>query len=397
MSNTDVMFEMAQICYETDDSGHWTGPKVLGDNSLQVPSCPTCKVSLTGIQRYNRRVNWVNLNKSGLKYNKQNERQCNKLFELIAKYSKDCTDLFEVFSQGSLHEALTTRVSNLAKRIKKARLPEGHHPFLAATSVIQQRDILPPTVNTDASAFEKAKAGLAYEYLRLLITCLQYRVSFDPSSKCQTEGKVGIVPPESLQFMVERVEALYEKSIALSISSRGKLGQIKVMLLDLSYRMQLRDNLPKLYISAGDLPELDVIRRVHSLAGQQLEERPGKILHLIEDLETLAPSAELLKMKEQVQAYSKCLASTEVTAEELKIIYDVMKADVGAAMGSFGGHWYCCPNGHPYSIGECGGAMEQSTCPQCGETIGGSSHRLATGNKVYEPLASKQFGHLRPA
>jgi hypothetical protein len=32
------------------------------------------------------------------------------------------------------------------------------------------------------------------------------------------------------------------------------------------------------------------------------------------------------------------------------------------------------------SEGECGGAMQQSTCPECGEVVGGGAHRLAADN-----------------
>lgn len=35
------------------------------------------------------------------------------------------------------------------------------------------------------------------------------------------------------------------------------------------------------------------------------------------------------------------------------------------------GHWFKCKNGHFYTIGECGGAMQTSKCPDCGEVIGG--------------------------
>lgn len=35
------------------------------------------------------------------------------------------------------------------------------------------------------------------------------------------------------------------------------------------------------------------------------------------------------------------------------------------AIGLSSGHWYECPNGHPYVIGECGGAMEKTKCPEC--------------------------------
>ena len=46
------------------------------------------------------------------------------------------------------------------------------------------------------------------------------------------------------------------------------------------------------------------------------------------------------------------------------------------------GHWYKCPKGHIYVIGECGGAMEKSECPECGAVIGGTRHQLTQGNTV---------------
>ncbi|KAL6233126.1 hypothetical protein BDW75DRAFT_252193 [Aspergillus navahoensis] len=43
------------------------------------------------------------------------------------------------------------------------------------------------------------------------------------------------------------------------------------------------------------------------------------------------------------------------------------------------GHWYYCENGHPFTIGECGGAMELSRCPECGAAVGGEHHQTAAG------------------
>lgn len=40
-----------------------------------------------------------------------------------------------------------------------------------------------------------------------------------------------------------------------------------------------------------------------------------------------------------------------------------------------------CPNGHFYIIGDCGGAMQESRCPECGAAIGGMSHRLVSSNR----------------
>ncbi|KAF8128159.1 hypothetical protein EV363DRAFT_1585143 [Boletus edulis] len=64
---------------------------------------------------------------------------------------------------------------------------------------------------------------------------------------------------------------------------------------------------------------------------------------------------------------------------------------------SHAGHFYNCPNGHAFVIGECGGAMEASRCPECGLGVGGSNHRLDptnTRNEELEGLA-RQVGAAR--
>jgi hypothetical protein len=77
--------------------------------------------------------------------------------------------------------------------------------------------------------------------------------------------------------------------------------------------------------------------------------------------------------------------SSKLSKDELKMIWEAMKRDIGSGVGSFGGHWYECPNGHVYTIGECGGAMETSRCPECNAEIGGMNHQSASGNR---PAAS---------
>lgn len=57
------------------------------------------------------------------------------------------------------------------------------------------------------------------------------------------------------------------------------------------------------------------------------------------------------------------------------------------------GHWYKCPNGHIYAIGDCGGATVESRCPECKAKIGGSSHRLREDNA----LASEMDGATHSA
>lgn len=58
--------------------------------------------------------------------------------------------------------------------------------------------------------------------------------------------------------------------------------------------------------------------------------------------------------------------------------------EVYSAMNETSGNWYRCPNGHLYRIGECGRAMQESHCPECGALIGGSQHRSVEGNTLAE-------------
>ncbi|KAI9376610.1 hypothetical protein BJX61DRAFT_255560 [Aspergillus egyptiacus] len=64
---------------------------------------------------------------------------------------------------------------------------------------------------------------------------------------------------------------------------------------------------------------------------------------------------------------------TVTRAERLAVVQAMTSEFVGT------GHWYYCENGHPFTIGECGGAMQESTCPECGARVGGHQHRVVDG------------------
>ena len=81
------------------------------------------------------------------------------------------------------------------------------------------------------------------------------------------------------------------------------------------------------------------------------------------------------KFKEGItEIYSRNPQLSPITKEE--------KIQIVRAIGLKQGHWFKCRNGHYYAIGECGGAMEESKCPECREVIGGQHHRLADNNEL---------------
>ncbi|XP_064586204.1 NFX1-type zinc finger-containing protein 1 isoform X1 [Zonotrichia leucophrys gambelii] len=63
-------------------------------------------------------------------------------------------------------------------------------------------------------------------------------------------------------------------------------------------------------------------------------------------------------------------------------ISEAERVQIVSAIGCPRGHWFKCKNGHIYVIGECGGAMEKSRCPECHEVIGGTNHTLESSNRL---------------
>jgi hypothetical protein len=53
-----------------------------------------------------------------------------------------------------------------------------------------------------------------------------------------------------------------------------------------------------------------------------------------------------------------------------------------AGVDSGAKRWFTCPNGHPFAIGNCGGAIMESTCPECNAKIGGTGHKLKHGKAL---------------
>uniref|UniRef100_UPI00358FF488 NFX1-type zinc finger-containing protein 1 isoform X1 n=1 Tax=Myxine glutinosa TaxID=7769 RepID=UPI00358FF488 len=67
------------------------------------------------------------------------------------------------------------------------------------------------------------------------------------------------------------------------------------------------------------------------------------------------------------------------------------RLEILQAMHMGKGHWFKCPNGHIYAIGDCGGAMQTSTCPDCKARIGGESHLLDSENTLAPEMDGARF------
>lgn len=120
--------------------------------------------------------------------------------------------------------------------------------------------------------------------------------------------------------------------------------------------------------SAEDLEKIEDLRK-------QLKEI------LVLRIQEFNPDVEQ-KVKDLFESLAE-LTDFKISKQELQMIHKAMNLSQG--------HWFKCPNDHIYCITECGGAMEKSTCPECKEEIGGTSHQLLSSNKLASEMDGAKF------
>lgn len=99
------------------------------------------------------------------------------------------------------------------------------------------------------------------------------------------------------------------------------------------------------------------------------------------------------------------LKRLEVALDDLSArdMAEVLAAAAGAGSGGnlsnaidyMSRHLYSCPRGHVYIIGDCGGAMQRSTCPECGAGVGGEHHQLLRGNRLATDVVQQLRGAVQ--
>ncbi|KAJ3939042.1 uncharacterized protein N0V96_011157 [Colletotrichum fioriniae] len=100
--------------------------------------------------------------------------------------------------------------------------------------------------------------------------------------------------------------------------------------------------------------------------------------HLLEAEKIIKANPSAAKLASEVEIARRMLHDgvfySEVSTDEMRAVYAAMSKEF---LGT--GHWYTCRNGHPFTIGECGMAMQQTVCPECNAPVGGRNHSSAEG------------------
>lgn len=127
----------------------------------------------------------------------------------------------------------------------------------------------------------------------------------------------------------------------------------------------------------NEIKRLNIITQFGRLLNEAGDKRTlPKVEQEIELTKTIVFSISVFSEDKAIESLKNLLKIIQISGEITKYERDM----IVKAIGLKAGHWYKCPNGHIYCIGECGGAMEESRCPECKAKIGGTRHTLLPGN-----------------
>lgn len=128
------------------------------------------------------------------------------------------------------------------------------------------------------------------------------------------------------------------------------------------------------------LAQLHALERSHATSAAAGEEHFKHCRAALDQARLLCDShpGQAQGLSEEVEGVEKMLTGstfyTAVTSEERMAVVQAMAREFSGT-----GHWYYCRNGHPFTIGECGAAMQRAACPECGAPVGGQHHQAAEG------------------
>ncbi|XP_075772705.1 NFX1-type zinc finger-containing protein 1-like isoform X2 [Pelodiscus sinensis] len=123
----------------------------------------------------------------------------------------------------------------------------------------------------------------------------------------------------------------------------------------------------------------NIFERLSGYEGRSAEIGPGARALANEAVGLLQQQAPFTQRQEESLRWLLEEIEEQLPAAGLRLS-EAERVMITEAMQFGRGHWYRCPQGHLYTIGECGRPMQQSSCPECGAAIGGQAHTLTAGN-----------------
>lgn len=328
VESLDRVFELDKKFYVRSEAGAWSATRPLPP-SHERPTCPSCRKPIAGVFRYHRPIQHAQILGSAHKFTLQTRRKLDAIRS-------------EIPGCGAKFDLLLAQVEAIIKSFDSSPL-----------ALLLERTQLSLARQREEGNLVLPGQGLGLNYLRGDNRSLveARAVYLELLAEGQRTG-AGIEDTVRQQAVVNFEEGMRE----VEQYSAPRTGLALLMAYGTYATACLATNFA---YSASEAALEFVVRRLQEVSKTQ---------------PNLAAEASQLRQR------LADLKPKGLSPDEMRQVFNTLKAELPLE-GGFGGHWYTCPNGHIYAIGDCGGAMERSSCPECGEEIGGQQHRVVDSNR----------------
>lgn len=332
------------------------------NNDKPTPACPTCRRPLTGIQRYGRPLKYAELQLNVRKEIADQDAACAAIEAQLDSHDSGVNVMLSSTCRAAIR-AIRERAERKLPTEALFDLDRADHQ---RANQLREPELIRPCVRGRIRAMRV--------WARLQQVGLEAEIRHTAAGDARDETAIG---KRSKSFFENTV-----KTLGRLIQTCGDSDSARSLAAARELEVSIWGR------------TLLVLSEVSPNAKENHELTEDVIDTLLLALK-LVGDADRANCEELIESARSRLAGPHfqpVSTQEKLEIFRAMGRDVGTGVGSYGGHWFQCKNGHIYTIGECGGAMEESTCPECGEVVGGRSHRLSSTNRVAEEFLREVGG-----
>lgn len=389
----------------------WSEPLKLSQHLLPTKACPDCGLPVTNVKRYGRIIKKSQLDQAQKNFLLITD---NLLGKAVAMLSELDDEQALNKKRNRIEEAIDTLKKVLSSQspaldvynkvivlLKSSGGADANHRV-----DLQYWDV--PTPDTSHLCKSYMYMGEAWKRkMQVDVAYFQTILGEDRDIQKLINGaELAAVEKPKAAETFEAIKGFFEKAIKIAASSHSTKTCLEASLrlchawkcfLDVLQCFRTHESAQEAKLTyelqmAHVDEAIDRAKAARSVKFSQELSQSGAVSNFNSSSNTQQPHSELLQKLAEVQNdlvawKTKCDKYLDLSEQEKKDIFRAI-TEGDSTMQHYGqggytgqGHWYTCPNGHVYVIGDCGGAMQESCCPECGAKIGGAQHRLEGSNR----------------
>lgn len=340
-------------------------PKEVGTS---MPACPLCRAPIVGIRRYGRVLNWFTLvviqRKWQIDIQQRSLELANRITALDARF--DNVDSLPDRSLRSDVEAVKLASNRLSIDTNEAaptrRLYERERASAQNTGT-SERDLrliepleIPPLIAGEVS-LRSLQLQLRCICLNFIAPTKKKQRASNKNSRATNSNKVnddddddnnngdanddrpGLQQLKIVERLLTNVCELYERLVKQCVEASSAKRQATIHSLFARLLLHLLSDVKSIDVSTAQCNDANV-RTV-------LEIREW----CVESLEQLLDrkSIDRVQFARLIEDARKSLSDVRyepVSDAERRMLFQAMSPEIGSGIGSYGGHWFTCPNGN---------------------------------------------------